>query len=157
MKIEIDDEVLAYLEGQARPFVETTPNAVMRRLFGLDATTAAVTDGPEDVRTPGGRLRKGLLLSEDQYELPLLQTLTELGGGAPMSVVLDALEPKLKDKLTTYDFETMKDGKTLRWHNRAQFVRLALVKQGDMKSDSPRGMWEISEQGEARVSGSAAA
>lgn len=156
MKIEIDDEVLAYLEGQARPFVETTPNAVMRRLFDLDKATGGSTE-PEDVRTPGGRLRKGLLLPEDQYELPLLQSLTELGGGAPMSVVLEALEPKLKDRLTSYDFEIMKDGKTVRWHNRAQFVRFALVKRGDMKSDSPRGMWEISEQGAARISGSAAA
>lgn len=32
-KIEIDEEVMAFLKAQARPFVETTPNAVLRRLL----------------------------------------------------------------------------------------------------------------------------
>lgn len=158
MTIEIDDDVLRLLQKEAQPFVETTPNAVLRRLLGIDSPDEG--EGPEDdgdVRTPGGRLKKGLLLPEEKYELPLLQTLIELDGGGSMNQVLQALEPKLKDQLSKYDFVTMKDGKTIRWHNRAQFVRLALVKQGDMKADSDRGMWEISDQGRDRVEGSAAA
>lgn len=155
--IEIDSEVLRMLEREAKPFVETTPNAVLRRLLGIDSEGEEGSDGKEEVRTPGGRLKKGLLLPEDEYEVPLLRTLLELDGGAPMSTVLAALEPKLSNRLTKYDFITMKDGKTIRWHNRAQFVRLALVKQGDMKADSPRGIWEISDQGRKRVVSSSAA
>lgn len=34
--IEIDTDVFAYLEKNARPFVETAPNSVLRRLLGID-------------------------------------------------------------------------------------------------------------------------
>ena len=34
--IKIDDEVFAYLQKHARPFIETTPNMTLRRLFRLD-------------------------------------------------------------------------------------------------------------------------
>jgi hypothetical protein len=33
------------------------------------------------------------------------------------------------------------------WHNAAQWVRLSLVKEGLMKSNSPHGIWELSEKG----------
>lgn len=39
-KIEIDDEVFSYLENEAKPFVDTTPNAVLRRvLLGNNSTS----------------------------------------------------------------------------------------------------------------------
>jgi hypothetical protein len=37
-KIEVDDEVFRYLESQARPFEEPSPNHVLRRLLGLDTS-----------------------------------------------------------------------------------------------------------------------
>jgi hypothetical protein len=40
-KIEIDDEVFSYLENKAKPFVDTTPNAVLRRvLLGNNSASA---------------------------------------------------------------------------------------------------------------------
>jgi negative regulator of replication initiation len=38
--IEIDDDVFAYLETIPRSFDETTPNLVLRRLFGINGSTA---------------------------------------------------------------------------------------------------------------------
>jgi len=35
-KIEIDDEVFAFLQSKAIPYVESTPNLTLRRLFDLD-------------------------------------------------------------------------------------------------------------------------
>jgi restriction system protein len=91
-----------------------------------------------------------VLLDEDEYELPLLQTLVQLGGRAPTSEVLDGLEPKIIGKLSELDKELIATG-TVRWRNRAQFVRLTLVKRGDMVEKTPRGIWEISDKGRLRL------
>lgn len=96
------------------------------------------------------RAPKGALLPEPEYELPILQTLVELGGGAPTGGLLDALETKLDGRLQPMDRERLASG-DVRWKNRAQFVRLKLVRGGDMAKDSPRGFWEISDQGRQRI------
>ena len=94
---------------------------------------------------------RGALLPEDKYVLPLLEALVELGGSAPTSAVVQRTGEKLEPKLTAFDRKRIKSG-DLRWKNRLQFVRLSLIKQGLMKKDSPRGIWEISESGKALVS-----
>jgi hypothetical protein len=104
------------------------------------------------VHTPGGRLKKGHLLPTADYEIPLLESLVELGGRAPTNEVLDLLETKIKDRLTEFDFVLMRRGRTvIKWRNRAQFVRLHLIRIGDMAADSPRGIWEITIQGRKRL------
>ncbi|MBW3633446.1 MAG: winged helix-turn-helix domain-containing protein [Chloroflexi bacterium] len=148
-KIEIDDEVFQRLQQLASPLVDT-PNSVIRRVLGLDETSAEEVD----VRTPGGRLKKGLLMPGEEYELPILEALVELGGSAATSDVMDAIEPKIKDKLTEYDLQPMREnGQVIKWKNRAQFARLRLVRSGDLADNSPRGFWEITDQGRKRVAG----
>uniref|UniRef100_A0A7C3EZC1 Restriction system protein Mrr-like N-terminal domain-containing protein n=1 Tax=candidate division WOR-3 bacterium TaxID=2052148 RepID=A0A7C3EZC1_UNCW3 len=39
------------------------------------------------------------------------------------------------------------DPETIRWRNAAQWARYNMVKQGWLKSNSPRGVWEITEAG----------
>jgi hypothetical protein len=90
------------------------------------------------------------LLPEAEYELPLLEALVELGGSAPTSDVVDLLGKKLEAKLTAVDRETISSGE-IRWRNRVQFVRLGLIKEGLMVKESPRGVWEITDEGRARV------
>jgi hypothetical protein len=56
MKIEIDDDVFAFLEKNAKPFVETTPNSTLRRLLGMGETTISakskvIAQTTEDKRT----------------------------------------------------------------------------------------------------------
>jgi len=41
----------------------------------------------------------------------------------------------------------------LRWRNAAQWARNNMVKEGLLKGDSPRGLWEISERGLAMLKG----
>ncbi len=78
----------------------------------------------------------------------------KLGGRAPTSEVVDIVGQTLDGRLTDPDREKIASG-DLRWRNRTQFVRLSLIKSRDMKGDSPRGMWEITEQGIQRVNGKA--
>lgn len=85
----------------------------------------------------------------------MLAIISEQGGRAATREVLDELGKRLADQFAEADHEELASG-DVRWRNRAQFVRLRLIEQGDMVKDSPRGMWEISEQGRRRVGADAA-
>lgn len=171
-QVEIDDDILDELKRHAEPFVDT-PSTVLRRLLGLGASNGAGDSpthaGPREhpeaghrrgrsSKSPGSRskaprmprAKTGTILSEDEYDVPILEILADHGGRAPSREVLDELETRLGGKLTPVDRSELATG-DVRWRNRAQFVRLRLVKQGDMVADSPRGVWELSEQGRERL------
>lgn len=174
--IRIDDEVFDELKSHAEPFVDT-PNSVLRRILGL-SEAAAVLAGETEVGeepTPGraeakrGRQRRrrtkatrapratsGTILPESEYEVPMLEIISKHGGRAAAREVLAELEARLDGQLTEVDRQELASG-NIRWRNRAQFVRLRLIEQGDMVKNSPRGMWEITDQGRRRIGAKAAA
>lgn len=171
VEIQIDDDVWELLKERAEPLVDT-PNTVLRRLLGLgastngsqggalavvadaavDATTRRATRGRRPRRRGSGapRAQTGTILADEEYELPMLAILDELSGRAPTREVLDALGERLSDKLMPADHQPLGSG-DVRWRNRAQFVRLRLVERGDMQKGSPRGLWEITDQGRDRL------
>ncbi|MGB9861371.1 MAG: winged helix-turn-helix domain-containing protein [Candidatus Bipolaricaulaceae bacterium] len=94
------------------------------------------------------RLKRGLRTPEDAFRKPILEALVELGGRAEMPRVLELLEKKMQGVLNDYDYQPLpSDPKTIRWRNTAQWCRNTMVREGLLKSDSPRGIWEISERG----------
>lgn len=166
-QIDIDCEVLDLLKQHAEPFVDT-PNGVLRRLLGLgpslqeDSVPAAgsvAASAPQNGRKRKSRRAgprksrapRGTLLPEAEYELPILEALsTQPQGRAPAREVIEMIEPAIRDKLTELDRESINSG-DMRWHNRAHFVRLHLVKMGQLAADAPRGLWEITDNGRERV------
>jgi hypothetical protein len=77
-----------------------------------------------------------------------LEALVELGGQAEISDVLDLVEKKMRGILNDYDYQPLpSDPDIIRWRNTAQWCRNTMVRQGLLKSDSPRGIWAISEEG----------
>jgi hypothetical protein len=174
--IRIDEEVFDELKRHAEPFIDT-PNSVLRRVLGLSEANESADDderGDGTRRSAGessrgnGRQRRrrtktsrrgpraktGSILSEDAYEIPMLRIIAEHGDRAAAREVLDELETRLDGLLTEVDKQPLATG-TVRWRNRAQFVRLRLVEQGDLVKDSPRGMWELTEQGRRRLADAA--
>ena len=166
--ILIDDDVLALLKSNAEPFVDT-PNSVLRRLLGMAPANGSVSQadlGEEPLSlTPGRqtgqrrrrrtrpeakRAQTGTILPPEEYEIPILTILDAHSGRAPTREVLDELGNRLADQLMPADHETLASG-DIRWRNRAQFVRLGLIRRGDMVKGSPRGLWEISDQGRDRL------
>jgi hypothetical protein len=166
----IDDEVYAALQAQAVP-LEDDVNSVLRRLLGL-APKGVVSAAPESaavaaMEAPAQRRRasptptrkstkkrtrvpKGSIVSEEEYELPILRALEHLGGRVPTSEVIAQVEKEMGARLTDVDREELSSG-GVRWENRVQFVRLKLVKKGEMVHGSPRGIWEISPAGRERI------
>lgn len=98
------------------------------------------------------KLKRGLRTSEDTFRMPILQSLIELGGSAPVSDILNLVEKKLKGTLTKHDYQPLpSDPKSIRWRNTAMWCRKTLVNEGLLKSDAPFGIWEITDKGKKLV------
>lgn len=166
----VDDEVYAALQAQAVP-LEDDVNSVLRRLLGLSPRTHASAPPPtsaaRSTAEPTRRQRraaaparkstkkrtrvpKGSIVPEEEYELPILRALEHLGGRVPTSEVIAQVDKEMGARLTDVDREELTSG-GVRWQNRVQFVRLKLIKKGDMVDGSPRGIWEISPAGRERI------
>lgn len=75
-----------------------------------------------------GRLGRGLRTSQDALRQPILETLRELGGKAPVGEVLDRVENKMRDVLNEYDYQPLPSLPSCpRWRNTAQWCRNTLV------------------------------
>ncbi len=95
-----------------------------------------------------GRLARGLRTREEAYYRPILETLEELGGSAAMQQVLERVEQVMRSTLKKVDYDPLASDPNLpRWKNTGQWARNSMVKEGLLKDDSPRGIWEISENG----------
>lgn len=95
-----------------------------------------------------GRLARGLRTPEDAFRQPILQALVDLGGAAPMADVLENIRQAMQHVLKDVDFQPLGSDPDLpRWRNTAQWSRAAMVKEGLIKGDSRRGIWEISDAG----------
>jgi len=86
------------------------------------------------------------------YVQPILQALAGLGGKGKMADVLDKVLALMKPVLKDVDFQPLaSDPETPRWRNAAQWARNTMVQDGLIKSDSPRGTWEMTDAGRAFV------
>lgn len=163
-QLEVSEEVFAALQHRAEPLIDT-PDSVLRKLLGLQdesptlstpRTSAPSRSSRTKSRRKGSggkrkRAAKGSITPDVAYEVPLLEALVELGGRAATSDVLAVLDRKFNGQLMPIDYEKLSRGE-IRWKNRVQFVRLKLIKAGELVEGSPRGIWEITEAGERRVS-----
>ena len=109
-----------------------------------ETTSTAMTEPSKTLAPRGSRLPQA------EYELPILESVIELGDSAPSSRVIKLTGKKLKARLTPLDYTMVKSGET-RWENRARFARLMLKNLGQLAKDSPHGTWEITEAGRDRV------
>lgn len=125
------------------------------RVAGLrkewDAFAASETEEDEEARAERrnlGRLQRGVRTREEAYVRPILKTLVAMGGSGKMSEVLDRVGVAMQGTLKEVDYEPLaSDPDMPRWRNAAQWARNTMVKDGLLKSDSPRGVWEISDAG----------
>jgi hypothetical protein len=128
-----------------------TPDDVIKRL--LDEV-----EGAEPSPNPTGRSHEarrgtppaapGSILPISEYWVPILSTLAEAGGSAPASEVIDALEERMAGSFKGRDRDTLRNGE-IRWRNRARFARLRMKERGLLSDTSPRGIWEITDSGQA--------
>lgn len=139
--IRISDTTWDRLKRHARPLEDSVDDVVNRAIDALEGRT-------QEASRPARRVRRtsGEKLPQEQFHEPLLRTLLELKGSASTSQVKAAIEPKLTPLLKNGDFEKVSTGDP-RWWNATCWARNDLVKLGLLCGNSPRGVWELSEQG----------
>lgn len=93
------------------------------------------------------RINYGQRTQQAKYRTPILQALEDLGGSGYVNEVLDFVYKKMKNFLVPVDLEEIPSVRQKRWRNTAMWERSHMVKDGLVKNDSPRGIWEISEKG----------
>lgn len=127
--IEIDDEVFAYLQGNAIPYVET-PNLTLRRLFKMNGTTP-----PSEVRAKHEAAHHEIRGKEQKADLPTLIRAGLLNEGQKL-YLLDYQGRQVQGH------EAILSGKALLWNNTmysmSELAKIFLKKEG-FRSESVRG------------------
>ncbi|HEX5370891.1 MAG TPA: winged helix-turn-helix domain-containing protein [Dehalococcoidia bacterium] len=156
--LRVDDEVYEGLGKLAIPFVDKTPNDVLRRLLNLggEHAASAILSAKEEMKvaiSASKRKRPRIpdATPKQVYRRPILEELVKAGGQSTVSTVLDALEERIP--FLRSDYLKIKTGET-RWRNRAKWARKDLQEEGLIEPSTGRGLWVISEEGrKALVSG----
>ena len=88
------------------------------------------------------KLQRGTSTPQETYYEPILQALKQMGGRGKSSEVIDRVGEIMRPKLKETDYGKLKDG-GIRWQTRCRFARWHMIQQGQLRDDSPRGIWEI--------------
>ncbi|GAH64592.1 unnamed protein product, partial [marine sediment metagenome] len=138
------EDIWQALQEKAIPLVDTV-NSVLRRMLGLPGGGERGSHAPLR-RNSAGRAHGRT--PQQEYRLPILCSLYRAGGSSPASKVLDEVEAEMGDRLNEVDRQKLNSGRDIRWRNAAMWERAVMVKEGLLKDYSPRGIWELTEEGE---------
>ncbi len=116
-------------------------------LAKIDAALSTARQHGKGPLTKGSRKRKEKVPRTSQEVLReyLLTALQELGGSAHCSAVKDRMREMLAGQFLPGDLMRRKTGEIV-WENNTHWERNALVKEGILKKNSPRGVWELAER-----------
>ncbi len=137
--IRISDATYARLQSHAKPFEDSPESIIVKALTALDMMT-----GESSVMAEPKKRSDSPKLPQKEFRVPLLMTLLRLRGSAPAKIVRSAMEPLMAARLREGDYESVSTGDP-RWWNAICWERSDLVKEGFIRDDSDRGIWEISE------------
>lgn len=102
---------------------------------------------PKAPHTKGPRPREAKSPKTDRSILRrlIIEALDELGGSAHKNDLYKLIEKKYEGRFLPGDFDYLPDGKRIAWKNYSDWEGTAMRQEGLLKSDSPRGIWELSE------------
>jgi hypothetical protein len=85
--------------------------------------------------------------TKKKFTYLLLESLLELGGAAKIPVIMDKMYKKIGSTLSATDLEKLPKRSEIRWQNRVAWIRADLITREYLKKGSPRGLWEITNEG----------
>lgn len=149
--IRISDKTMQRLKAWAEPLEDTAESALAKALDAAESAGATNVRVPLEKRTAS--LRSGRDRSDARSRLPqrtfrepLLKTLHDMGGSARTDELRPVMKMRMTPSLLPGDLERTSSGDE-RWWNATCWERSALVKEGYLRDDSPRGTWQLSEMG----------
>ena len=146
--IRVSDRTWDRMKVHARP-LEDTPDDIVRRALDALEGRKAETKTAARIGRPSKRTA-GQMLPQKEFRSPLLLTLDSLGGSASLGEARKAMYPRVSARLSEADQRIVSTGEP-RWWNATCWERSELVKEGYLRSDSPRGQWELSNVGKQLV------
>lgn len=149
--IRISDGTWQRLKAYARPLEDSAEDVVRLALDALDErhgrSTKATRPKPATAKQAPRTRSTGEKLPQKEFRAPLLDLLREKGGRASVKEIREFLEPRIAPRLSSADYERVSSGDP-RWWNAVCWERNDLVKEGLLRGDSERGVWELSERGQ---------
>ena len=97
--------------------------------------------------SPSTRIKKGEMTPDKDYVIPILGVLEAMGGRGEVKDVISHLYDVMKWQFKPVDLTPLSSSGENRWIKTANWARYNMKEGGLLKSNSPRGIWEISEKG----------
>jgi hypothetical protein len=133
-EFENPEEILLFMADELSKTIEE----IRRNISGRNPTKSYTYKGRIDRNVPTTK--------RPELKRLLLEVLTEMNGRGSVYEILRRMETRLKGRLTPADLETLEDGEP-RWQKNVQWLRFRMTMDGEMKKNSPRGIWELSNPG----------
>jgi len=131
--------------------LQAAAEELRRKIGAIDILIGAEVDEDMQVEDIVSSLeplvRDDVFTPVKEYWRPILQSLVEMGGRGRREKVIEATGKKMKGILTPADYKMLTDSPVIRWENRAAWQASNMRSQGFIKKGSPRGLWEITDEG----------
>ncbi len=137
--VRISEELFREIQKYAEPLVDNFESALWK-VLEIPKAKQPIT---RERTTP---IVRGDVTPQKMFWTPVLKSLVEQGGEAPAGKVVEQVEIKMKNQLKRGDYEPNRDG-FFKWKKGVHFQRLAMVHEGLLANNTPRGIWRITEQG----------
>ena len=100
---------------------------------------------PTDKKKPRRKRSRSPKTGKDVLREQILQALKKLGGSGRVAEVIEEIGKQLEGKLLPGDLEWREATNEYAWQNNVKWERYQMIKDGLLRSDSPRGHWQLSE------------
>ena len=137
--VRISEEQFREIQKYAEPLVDDFESALWKVLKIAQSNQSKSREGTIQIV-------KGDVTPQKMFWTPVLESLVEQGGEAPAQKVIEQVEIKMKNQLKPGDYEPNRD-RLPKWKKGVHFQRLAMVHEGLLVKNSPRGIWRITEHG----------
>jgi hypothetical protein len=123
---------------------------VLRRILGIDSPEADIV--PPSAESAPNTNRHTRIKDADEatpkreYRPYILNILREAGGSQSVNHVLTELERRMKSRFREADYRRVSK-EEVKWRNAARWERNDMVKDGLIKKDGHRGVWELTVRG----------
>ena len=98
-----------------------------------------------DKKKPRRKRSRSPKTGKDVLREQILQALKKLGGSGRVADVIEEIGKQLEGKLLPGDLEWREATNEYAWQNNVKWERYQMIKDGLLRSDSPRGHWQLSE------------
>ncbi len=101
---------------------------------------------PTPKRQPVGKPHRLPLTHMEVFKEQIINALRQLGGRAEAAAVVEQVGKQLQGRLTPGDLKWSAKRGMYAWQHKTHWARYELTRDGVLKGDSPRGIWELSDK-----------